>query len=330
MENPYKVLDAHIGEIMTYPTLCRLIGEDAKSGKGRELHLKKIAQYVNIDRESVPRKLVIREVYLPDNFKLNKPRGKTYPYIKEILLENLQNGMSKNVTTADLLRILDVVPEKYIVGAYSLENESSKYVWKTKKRFQDLIAPDIIAQESLSTFFMVTRSVINEAIRSALRILSSKGLIDLKSSLCLIRHEKQILDGETKSMTKKHYLTEEERAEYFKLVKTFERRYQVDTKKLFYAKGENMDDARADFGEEMEEFVTDCGYESYVTSYIITITKTGLFEKLSDFSDSRTALKEAINTSIIDKCQDDLAMAIPNKLLEEYFADYLNIHLSSI
>lgn len=74
MENPYKALDEHIGEIMTYPALCRLIGENAKSGKGRELHLKNIAQYVNIDRESVPRKLVIREVYLPDNFKLNKPK----------------------------------------------------------------------------------------------------------------------------------------------------------------------------------------------------------------------------------------------------------------
>ena len=31
MENPYKMLERHIGEIMTYPALCKLISEDAKS-----------------------------------------------------------------------------------------------------------------------------------------------------------------------------------------------------------------------------------------------------------------------------------------------------------
>ena len=71
MENPYKVMEAHIGEVMTYPTLCKLISEDAKSGKARELHIKKLSQYMSFDRESVPRKLIVREVYLPENFRLS-------------------------------------------------------------------------------------------------------------------------------------------------------------------------------------------------------------------------------------------------------------------
>ena len=75
---------------MTYPALCKLISEDAKSGKARELHIKKLSQYINIDRESAPRKLIVREVYLPESFKLNKPRGKIYPYMKDVFLELFQ------------------------------------------------------------------------------------------------------------------------------------------------------------------------------------------------------------------------------------------------
>lgn len=330
MENPYKVVEAHIGEVMTYPALCKLISEDAKSGKARELHIKRLSQYMSIDRESAPRKLIVREVYLPENFRLKKPRGKTYPYIKDILLKNLQDRKSKNVTTADLLRILGVVPEKYIVGAYMLDDESLKYTWKTKKQFREYISPEAIAVESLFTFFMVTRSVFNEILRSALRQLHRKGLINIESSLCLIRHETQLLDGKERAVTQKHYLTEKERADYFQLQKLMKQRYQVDIRKLFYAKSDTMDEARDDFQEEMEKFVAACGYETYVTSNIITITELGLTEKLGNSEESRNMLKMAIDTSIINRCQSELALAIPTELLERFFADYLNIHHSSI
>lgn len=330
MENPYKVMEAHIGEVLTYPALCKLISEDAKSGKARELHIKKLSQYMSIDRESAPRKLIVREVYLPENFKLQKPRGKTYPYIKNILLEKLQDRKSRNVTSADLLRVLDVVPEKYIVGAYMLDDERLKYTWKVKKQFQEYISPEEITTESLFTFFMVTRSVINEILHSALRQLRSKGLIKVESSLCLIRHETQILDGKKRTITKKHYLTEKEREDYLQLQKFIERRYQVDIKKLFYAKSNTMDEARDDFQEELKKFVVNCGYESYVTSNIITITELGQTEKLGNAEVSRNMLKMAIDTSIINRCQRELALAMPSELLERFFADYLNIHLSSI
>ena len=330
MENPYKVMEAHIGEAMTYPALCKLISEDAKSGKARELHIKKLSQYINIDRESAPRKLIVREVYLPENFKLQKPRGKTYPHIKNILLESLQDRKSRNVTTADLLRVLDVVPEKYIVGAYMLDDESLKYTWKTKKQFREYISPEAIAAESRFTFFMVTRSVINEILRSSLRQLHSKGLINVENSLCLIRHETQLLDGMKRTITKKHFLTEKEREDYLQLQKLIERRYQVDIKKLFYAKSNTMDEARDDFQEEMEEFVAACEYETYVTSNIITITELGLTEKLGNSEESRNMLKIAIDTTIINRCYSELALAMPTELLERFFVDYLNIHRSSI
>ena len=330
MENPYKVMEAHIGEVMTYPTLCKLISEDAKSGKARELHIKKLSQYMSFDRESVPRKLIVREVYLPENFRLKKPRGKTYPYIKDILLRNLQDRKSRNVTTADLLRILRVVPEKYIVGAYMLDSESLKYAWKPKKQFREYISPEAIAAESLFTFFMVTRSVINEILRSALRRLHSKGLVNSESSLCLIRHATRLLDGRERTLTEKHYLTPKEREDYLQLQKLMEQRYQVDIRKLFYAKSDTMDEARDDFQEEMEKFVVACGYETYVTSNIITITELGLTEKLGNSEESRNMLKMAIGTSIIDRCRSELTLAMPSELLESFFVDYLNIHLESI
>lgn len=330
MENPYKVMEDHIGEVMTYPALCKLVSEDAKSGKARELHIKKLSQYMSIDRKSAPRKLIVREVYSPENFKLQKPRGKTYPYIKNILLEGLQDKKSRNVTTADLLRVLDVVPEKYIVGAYMLDDESLKYTWKTKKQFQEYISPEAIAAESLFTFFMVTRSVINEILRSSIRQLHSKGLINVENTLCLIRHETQLLDGKERAVTQKRFLTEKERADYFQLQKLIKQRYQVDIRKLFYTKSDTMDEARDDFQEEMEKFVAACGYEAYVTSNIITITELGLTEKLGNSEESRNMLKMAIDATIINRCHSELTLAMPTELLERFFVDYLNIHLSSI
>ena len=146
----------------------------------------------------------------------------------------------------------------------------------------------------------------------------------------MIRHETQLLDGRERTVTEKHYLTPKEREDYLQLQKLMEQRYQVDIRKLFYAKSDTMDEARDDFQEEMEKFVVACGYETYVTSNIITITELGLTEKLGNSEESRNMLKMAIGTSIIDRCRSELTLAMPSELLESFFVDYLNIHLESI
>ena len=107
MENPYDVLKGQEGKIISYPELCKMTSEEPKRGKGRELHLNRIQQYVNIDFESAPGKLIIREIYPLEKIRI-KRRGKTYPYMKDMFLELLQRKKLVNATAADSLRTLVV------------------------------------------------------------------------------------------------------------------------------------------------------------------------------------------------------------------------------
>ena len=320
MENPYKMLESHIGEIMTYPALCKLISEDAKSGKGRELHLKKIAQYVHIDRESVPRKLIVREVYLPESFKLNKPRGKIYPYMKDVFLELFQKKKTVNAT-------------EYLTDAYSVNVTALKFRWHPNKKFEDVIDAETISVLSLEEFFQTTRKVINESIRSTLRQLERKGFIDLESSLCLMRHVTKTFDGRKQTVVEKHFLSSEEQKNYLALLKEIEEEYNIDCKRLFFSKqiDENRDEAKKFLSEKAKILSPENGeYEFYSTSYRIKITERGMNEKLGNIEQSTKTLATAIRTSVLDKCYDDLHKAIPEPLLINLFEKYLNIHQISM
>ena len=333
MENPYKMLESHIGEIMTYPALCKLISEDVKSGKGRELHLKKIAQYVHIDRESVPRKLIVREVYLPESFKLNKPRGKIYPYMKDIFLELFQKKKTVNATVPDLLRTLNVVSKEYLTDAYSVNVTALKFRWHPNKKFEDWIDAEAISELILEEFFRTTRTVINESIRSTLRQLERKGLIGLESSLCLMRHVTKTIDGRKQTIVEKHFLSSEEQKNYLALLKEIEKEYKIDCKRLFFSKqiDENRDKAKKFLSEKAKMLSPENGeYKFYSTSYRIKITERGMNEKLGNIEQSTKTLATAIRTSVLDKCYDDLHKAIPEPLLNRFFEKYFNIHLTSM
>ena len=88
MDNPYSYLKEHEGEVLTYPQLCKLISEDKKSGKGRELHLKSLRQYLDLDSETVPRKLVLREVYSSKDIKITGEEENSFPLSKTCSFRN--------------------------------------------------------------------------------------------------------------------------------------------------------------------------------------------------------------------------------------------------
>ena len=333
MENPYSVLIPHEGEIMSYPALCKLIDEDAKRGKARGLHIKKLQKYVDIDCVTVPKKLIIREVYPSDSVKADKPRGKYYPYMKDIILRDMQKSRIQKVTSADILRKLNVVTEDYIKDAYTLETSASEFIWHTKEKFKDYIDARAISEESLLMFFRATRSVLNEIIRSTLRQLNDKKLIELERSICLLRTEKIMIEGHSKEITKKHFLTENEQNEYLQLLNDIEKRYGLTAKRLFFSRWDSpqLDEAREYLADAAKKLSPSNGeYERYTPSYIIRITQAGNAEKLNNIRESQEALMNAIREYALCDCYNELHNAIAEPLLDAFFSKYFNVHYSSI
>ena len=42
MNNPYAVLKEYEGQYVKYPQLCTIIGEDKRTGRGKNMHIKRI------------------------------------------------------------------------------------------------------------------------------------------------------------------------------------------------------------------------------------------------------------------------------------------------
>ena len=220
-------------------------------------------------------------------------------------MELLQRKKIVNATAADLLRTLDVVARNYITDAYSLDVSAAKFSWHTKKQFEDYIDTKEISEISLAMFFQTTRAVINETIRSTLRQLEKKGLINLESSICLMRTVTKTIDGKMKTLTEKHFLSPEEHKHYLALLKEIEGKYNIDRKRLFFSKqaSEELDEAKQFLAEAIKKLAMNHEeYEFYTTSYIIRITESGMKEQISNVAESKKVLTEAIGASVLNKC----------------------------
>lgn len=106
MGNPYKHLKEYEGTIFKYHDLCDLLGLEFKRGKGKELQLKQLRQFLDLDQQTIPRKIILKEIYEDDKITIVAGKGKYLPFIRNILLNQLHSASPYIGTYKELIPIL--------------------------------------------------------------------------------------------------------------------------------------------------------------------------------------------------------------------------------
>lgn len=323
MTNPYDFVHGHEGQILTYPQLCDLLQIEMKSGKARYLQFDDLEQYIKLDRETIPKKIVIQEIYKPDNFKITRKRGKTLPFIENTLLSMLKQKAPLRKTYRELFQDFGMGNRDYLNIKYHPYDELSYMSLTIQEKFQFEVNPTYILKEGLLHFERISWTIIKDILRSSLRQLSSekKGLITIQKSLRLLKKEPYIIGGDTNYRMIAKSLSAEEHKEYIQLEKdVLEKSGYPHLGKLYYSTGTNAELGRLYYEDSRDSFIKKLGYEKAATEYIIDITEKGQNTLVDSRFLASTLLQQEIGCKLYNS--EDLHKIVPRPLLNNFVLRY--------
>ena len=319
MKNPFDYVQGHEGEILTYRQLCGLLGLDFKCGKAKGLQLEKVRQYMDLGQTSVPRKIVIREVYPSPNIKPSPPRGKTYPYIMNALLQILQDEHTVCYTYSDFTKELGMVSKRYWDVCYDNSHKYTlSYSKKISRKYVDDSFIKMISEDLQTAFFTTTRGMISETIRSALRQMEKKELIITKRTICPMKHATYTTDnGEVVEYTERYELTKAQQEQFEKIEEDIIQRYQLKSPRILFMRNSYNDEAVRAYREDVSKFVHSLPgrYEFYATAYILSLTPIGKETPVNTNYINKEILKERIRNAV--ERENSLKQLLPPPMLEE-------------
>jgi hypothetical protein len=321
MKNPYDYLKSHEGEILTYRQLCDLIGEELKRGRAKELHLNSLRQYLDLDQESIPRKIVLKEVYSTNDIRITGGRGKFFPFIKNSLLQQMQSERTLVMTYAELVKTLGLASDKYMCSRYDKATDTLSI----KEKFANEIETASLSRINQYNFFIMSWTIIREILRSSLRQMETQELIQITYSLRLLRKESFVNpQGKTIEYMEKHNLNSMEHKQYVEIQETVVKQFQLSgLQELFYRStgSTKIKDAQETYHRALNLFVRSLGYTDSATLLILSLTSKG--EKVS--IDERYLDKATLQRRIKEKIaqEDSFEEVIPTPSLEKFIEVYL-------
>ena len=213
MKNPYNILQQYEGQYIKYPQLCEIIGEDKKSGRGRNLHIKRIQQYVDLSQESG--KIYIGKVYNDaDELKIIENHGKFTTYIRQFLinlfyeLEQKTNQTSVTLTNRDILEMTYMVNHNYFIGKTAPYQYLDGFTLPIRKEDMpnDQYAINKILSES-DIFFSSSYRLLKRVIYDSLTSLEKASLIHKNKTFRLYRN---LVDDNGRFISTHHDCNEKE------------------------------------------------------------------------------------------------------------------------
>lgn len=313
--------EGHEGEILAYRELCDLLKLEFKRGKGKELQLQFVSQYLALDRETIPRKIVIQKVYSENEYQIVGGKGKTFSFIKNKLLQRLQTEGGISETYSELFEHLGLAKKHYIDAAFKTKELLPRFDQKIKDKFQNEIDSSYITEQNLFNFLQLTKVILKEIIRSSLRQMVDKNLINYTNSIRPMRH-KYIDDDRT--ITEKHTLTYEEQLRFeaieAEVIEAFDLKGR---QQLYYRSTKNKKAKKAQevYANKVDSFVRNLGYSFYATVFIITITPTGQQTEIDPRFLNTKLLQQKVLEMI--RGEKELEKVIPQGLLEKFIVSFL-------
>lgn len=213
MKNPYDVLKQYEGQYIKYPKLCEIINEDKRSGRGRNLHINRIKQYVDLSKENG--QIYIGKVYTDeDELNIIENHGKFTTYIRQFLinlfyeLEQTTNTTSVILTNRDILEMTYMVNHNYFIG----KNAPYKYldVFTLPLRKEDMPDDQYVVNRILNEsdiFFSSSYRLLKRVIYDSLTSLEKASLIHKHKTFRLYNN---MVDENGKFVSRYHDCTESE------------------------------------------------------------------------------------------------------------------------
>ena len=321
MENPYKHLKAHEGDIFKYRDLCNLLGVEFKSGKGKQLQLNKLRQFLDLDQDTVPRRIVLKKVYDDNEQKVVGGKGKYLPFIKNILLNQLHSTNPYIGTYNELIPMLGLASQDYVKARYEMYSPDIDI----SQKYTDIVDTDLVAADSLSNFLSMTGLILKEIVRSSLNQLQNKNLISVERSLRLYRQGTIDEKREKKRMIQHHDLSPAEHDIFVKIGTDLVERFHLSGRRdLFYRKPSPKTALNVQelYKDRLAEFITSLGYEFSGTLFIISATSEGLdYEIDLPYLNHSRLMENIFNRLNQDK---DLKKVIPQPMLEKFIGRYFS------
>ena len=321
MENPYKHLKVHEGETFKYRDLCNLLGIEFKRGKAKELQLKQLRQFLGLDLKTVPRKIVFKEVYDDDKQKVVSGKGKFFPFIKNILLNQLHIHTPYTGTYQDLIPMLGLASVGYAKARYA-----NYFPTETiKKKYAHIIDTDLLAEENLYRFLSMTGPLLQEIIRSSLNQMEKKDLVSVVRSLRLFRQQTVGVGETQKKFIEKHDLSPLEHSAYVQIETDIMEEFKLsDRRQLFYRTPGKRTwiDVHELYKERLNAFIKSLGYEFSATLFIISATPEGLNYEI----ELPYLNKSILRNNVVGKLSRDvdLKKVIPQPTLDKYILTYFS------
>ena len=188
MGNPYESLKEYEGQWLKYPQLCEVCGEKQRSGKSKQLQLKRIEQYVDIQRDNG--KIYIGRVYSDDDeLQIVESYGRFTSYIRQFLINLFSdfiyttNDCELTLTNKDILEATSMVNGNYFIG----KNAPYKYL-----NYFDIE----MNQEDVPTTHYITDKILDESkifFSGSYRLLKRV----IYDSLTSLEHASLIKKGKT-------------------------------------------------------------------------------------------------------------------------------------
>ena len=213
MKNPYDVLKQYEGQYIQYPKLCEIINEDKRSGRGRNLHINRIKQYVDLSKENG--RIYIGKVYTDeDELNIIENHGKFTTYIRQFLinlfyeLEQKTNTTSVILTNRDILEMTYMVNHNYFIG----KNAPYKYLdgFTLPLRKEDMPDDQYVVNRILNEsdiFFSSSYRLLKRVIYDSLTSLEKASLIHKHKTFRLYNN---MVDENGKFISRYHDCTESE------------------------------------------------------------------------------------------------------------------------
>ena len=323
MINPYEHLKEHESEVFSYRELCELLNEEFKRGKGKELHLNKLRQFLDLDQKTIPRKIVLKEVYQPSDFKITGGKGKLFPFIKNILLNQLQSKNTLQATYSELFTELGLATEKYVQARYNYEVTPIQ----VKPKFN--IDTTYLSDEAHNYFLTMTGHILKESVRSAFRQMESKNLITIQRTLMLYRSSSYWDESEDKEITytEKYSISAEDYELIDKIADDVVKKYGLPERRmLFFRKthNEKIVKAQLEYERRFTDAIEKLGYEFSTPLFILSITDKGRSTEV----DERFLDRKKLRNCVFGKLKDDLSefeKVIPRPLLNDYSKEYFSL-----
>ena len=277
MENPYTDFTAYEGQVFTYRELCDLLHIEFKRGKAKELQLNQLRVYMDLDQTTIPRKIILKKIYPDTELQIVKTRGKSYPYIKNRLLQHLKEVEDVvSWTYTDLIRNLALVPDQYMEDRY----EPAIISQSINKKY-DSVDIEFLNQEFDRNFFSMSWTILKEIVRSAIRRMEEKDLISVAQSLQLFNLVPKTIQEDGKEKTvytiDSHNLSSEEYAEYIAMRDEIIDAFGLTgPQELFYSSRSRFSElAKSTFARRQQAFIAERGYQNSRTLFIIALGEEG-------------------------------------------------------